>query len=269
MTNTTITARLYEDGAGNLHLLAFEDDTLTYMHTYDAGQSEQAAEDMHKIAGGDNPVRDWDGNELDEAIEWERLGRGRYEDVEDSDISYDDAIEALINSYNNLGDDGYTKSAPDYDLVADVIGEVVDITSDNLGDAGTATIKALCSLYAPDGDATPSTITYEALQSDNGSMIEIVRRGNKVVHAGATDDPAESVKLVLEGDDGRTWDSDSLGLHKAFDCLRDGYDGWWHLAKITVTLDALGQVEHVNIDIRRGDDDTDARRLYDAIFSDQ
>lgn len=60
-----------EDNGGGLALVVFAEDgeTIEYIHTSYEYSPGQLSKDLNRLENGDDPAKDWDGNELtDEAI---------------------------------------------------------------------------------------------------------------------------------------------------------------------------------------------------------
>lgn len=58
---------VYESNAGNLILIAYnEDGRADYIHTGYEFVPGQLKQDLQALANGDDPVDDWDGNEIDD-----------------------------------------------------------------------------------------------------------------------------------------------------------------------------------------------------------
>lgn len=105
-----------EDNGGGLTLMVFAQDgeTIEYIHTGYEYNSGQLTEDLQNLKNGDDPAREWDGNELDstEGIEnpedmesWfprEQKGTG-WEVVADNDGIYPEDMGA--SAKNEFGID--------------------------------------------------------------------------------------------------------------------------------------------------------------------
>ena len=98
--------KVIEDNGGGLTLVVFSRDgeTIEYIHTgYEYNQG-QLTEDLEALRAGENPVTDWDGNELEETdldnpedieswFPWDQKGTG-WEVVADNDGIYTEDMGA-------------------------------------------------------------------------------------------------------------------------------------------------------------------------------
>ena len=99
-----------ENNGGGLALVVFAEDgeTIEYIHTgYEYNQG-QLTEDLEALRAGENPVTDWDGNELEETdldnpedleswYPWADKGIG-WEVVADNDGTYPDDMGAAAKA---------------------------------------------------------------------------------------------------------------------------------------------------------------------------
>lgn len=65
--------KVIEDNGGGLTLVVFaqDDETIEYIHTGYEYNPGQLTEDLEALKNGDDPVADWDGNELDSVEDME------------------------------------------------------------------------------------------------------------------------------------------------------------------------------------------------------
>lgn len=91
--------KVIEDNAGGLALVVFSDgEKVEYIHSGYEYNPGQLTGDLENLKNGDDPARDWDGNELEDAemenpedleswFPWEQEGQG-WEVVADNDGIY-------------------------------------------------------------------------------------------------------------------------------------------------------------------------------------
>ena len=102
--------KVIEDNGGGLALVVFAEDgeTVEYIHTgYEYNQG-QLTEDLEALKNGDDPVKDWDGNDLNNAemeapedleswFPWNQKGVG-WETVADNDGIYPEDMGAAARA---------------------------------------------------------------------------------------------------------------------------------------------------------------------------
>ena len=105
-----------ENNGGGLALVVFAEDgkTIEYIHTgYEYNQG-QLTEDLEALRAGENPVTDWDGNELEETdldnpedleswFPWDQKGAG-WEVVADNDGIYPEDMGAAAKEEFGIED---------------------------------------------------------------------------------------------------------------------------------------------------------------------
>lgn len=109
--------KVIEDNGGGLALVVFAQDgeTIEFIHTGYEYNPGQLTEDLENLKNGDDPARDWDGNDLDSYdgeeeptdletwFPWEQKGSG-WEVVADNDGVYPEDMGATAMDEFNVSE---------------------------------------------------------------------------------------------------------------------------------------------------------------------
>lgn len=81
--------KVFEDGGGGLTLVVFAQDgeTIEYIHTGYEYNPGQLTDDLKALKSGDDPAKDWDGNDLNDADVIDG-GKKFCLDVEETDVEF-------------------------------------------------------------------------------------------------------------------------------------------------------------------------------------
>ena len=105
--------KVIEDNGGGLTLVVFaqDEETIEYVHTGYEYNPGQLTEDLENMKNGDDPARDWEGNELGSELpkdfeswfSWDQKGTG-WEVVADNDGIYPEDMGAAAKEEFGIED---------------------------------------------------------------------------------------------------------------------------------------------------------------------
>lgn len=196
--------KVIEDNGGGLALVVFAEDgeTIEYIHSGYEYNPGQLTEDLEALKNGDDPAKDWDGNELDstEGMEnpedleswfpWSQKGQG-WEVVADNDGIYPEDMGGSASR----------------EFLHDAKGRVKFQTLQAMGYEDGKAILELLDYEGGETGTTESNISdwaqdeYFRLFDNDGEEIDIV---SWEIYGNGRDGEDEAVEIVREG-----W-SDSL-----------------------------------------------------------
>ena len=196
--------KVIEDNGGGLALVVFAEggETIEYIHSGYEYNPGQLTEDLENLKNGDDPAKDWDGNELDstEGMEnpedleswfpWSQKGQG-WEAVADNDGIYPE----------DMG------GAASQEFLHDAKGRVKFRTLQAMGYEDGKAMLEILGYEGGETGTTESNISewaqdeYFRLHDDDGEEIDVV---SWEIYGNGRDGEDEAVEIVREG-----W-SDSL-----------------------------------------------------------
>lgn len=195
--------KVIEDNGGGLALVVFAEDgeTIEYIHSGYEYNPGQLTEDLEALKNGDDPAKDWDGNDLNNAemeapedleswFPWSQKGQG-WEVVADNDGIYPE----------DMG------GAASREFLHDAKGRVKFQTLQAMGYEDGKAILELLDYEGGETGTTESNISdwaqdeYFRLFDNDGEEIDIV---SWEIYGNGRDGEDEAVEIVREG-----W-SDSL-----------------------------------------------------------
>ena len=195
--------KVIEDNGGGLTLVVFAEDgeTIEYIHSGYEYNPGQLSEDLEALKNGDDPAKDWDGNDLNNAemeapedleswFPWNQKGQG-WEVVADNDGIYPEDMGGSASQ----------------EFLHDAKGRVKFQTLQAMGYEDGKAILELLDYEGGETGTTESNISdwaqdeYFRLFDNDGEEIDIV---SWEIYGNGRDGEDEAVEIVREG-----W-SDSL-----------------------------------------------------------